>query len=521
MKNAMKKLAALLMAASLALSLAACSSKGSPEFSGGDYMYEGAPPSYEGNLPVSPDDEAEAGDLIENEWISTAEEATSTFSSDVDTASYGRFRSLIRRGTTLEALTHFYGNALRTEEMLNYFDYTVDAPENGKLFGVKSEIAPCPWNPDAHLLFLTLRAKDANIPQNAGNNLVFLIDVSGSMSSNDKLPLLKKAFQTLVNTLTEKDTVSIVTYSGAEKVLLTGCPGNQKSKILKAVKKLEAEGSTNGSAGMERAYSIAADYFIEGGNNRIIMATDGDLNVGLTSTDEILSFVEQKKETGVYITTLGFGADTYNDAMLETIADNGNGAYYFIDGESEAEKVFGSDLLSTLYTVAEDVKLQLTFNPEAISEYRLVGYENRVMSNEDFENDRKDAGEVGSGERLAVCYELKFAEGSDAENLMTLRVRYKDPGQKESQLNEYTVTSASRTDDPSEDFRFASAVVAVSMVLHQSRHLGLFTMTDAAGILSGLNTKNLPASRLEFVELVGELLKTGPEGEGAGTAEKL
>ena len=223
---------------------------------------------------------------------------------------------------------------------------------------------------------------------------------------------------------------------------------------------------------MERAYSIAQDYYIEGGNNRIIMATDGDLNVGITSTEGILDYVEKKRQSGIYISTLGFGSGGYNDSMLETIADNGNGAYYFIDGMTEAEKIFGTDLLSTLYTVAEDVKFQLTFNELAISQYRLVGYENRVMNNEDFENDAKDAGEVGAGQQLVVCYEIKFSKAEVyVENIMSLSVRYKNPGELTALQNDYIIKNDIATENPSDDFKFASAVIVTAMLLHDSEYI--------------------------------------------------
>lgn len=416
-------------------------------------------------------DSEEYGKLIENKWISTSDEPTSTFSSDVDTASYTRFRAFINQGATLKTLQDYYGASIRTEEMLNYFKYTTNNPVDDDLFGVRTEIAPCPWNESAELLMMTFKAKEVSAV-NKGNNLVFLIDVSGSMNSQDKLPLLKKAFGELVKNLDAKDRISIVTYSGAEKVVLEGCKGSDKDKILKAVEKLDASGSTNGSAGMERAYSIAKDYFIEDGNNRIIMATDGDLNVGISTTDGILEFVEQKRQSGIYISTLGFGTGGYNDSILETIADNGNGAYYFIDSMSEVEKVFGSDLLSTLYTVAQDVKFQITFDARTVSEYRLVGYENRLMNNEDFENDAKDAGEVGSGQQLVVCYEVKTTDTEvDVLELASLSVRYKNPGELEALQNDYTITRDVIKIAPSEDMKFASAVIMTSMILHRSEYL--------------------------------------------------
>ncbi len=465
-KNLFTKALAIFFAAVMMFSLASC--KGGKD-AVGDMFYGSEPEKGEtGEDSYSPED---YGKLIENPWVSTLQEPTSTFSSDVDTASYSRLRAYLNQGMTFDAIKSYYGASIRTEEMLNYFDYTTNSPENGELFGVRAEIAPCPWNASASLLMMTFKAKDVE-EVSAGNNLVFLIDSSGSMASEDKLPLLKSAFGTLIDTLGDQDRISIVTYSGAEKVLLSGAKGSEKQKIKNAVNALSAGGSTNGSAGMERAYSLAQDYFIEGGNNRIIMATDGDLNVGITSTEGILDYVETKRQSGIYISTLGFGSGGYNDSMLETIADNGNGVYYFIDGTSEAEKVFGKDLTSTLYTVAQDVKFQLTFNSEAITEYRLVGYENRIMNNEDFTNDAKDAGEVGSGHELVVCYEIKMAEGETApSSLMTLAIRYKDPGATEGKQNDYVITSDSIVESASDDFKFASAVIVTAMLLHDSEYL--------------------------------------------------
>lgn len=450
--------------------------------------------------------DGEYGKLIENKWINTADEPTSTFSSDVDTASYTRFRAFVNGGATLKTMQDYYGASIRTEEMLNYFKYTTKYPAANDLFGVHTEIAPCPWNSSASLLMMTLKAKKVRA-ENKGNNLVFLIDVSGSMNSEDKLPLLKKAFKELVKNLSAKDTISIVTYSGAEKVVLEGCKGSDKDKILKAVNKLEAGGSTNGSAGMKKAYSIARDYFIEGGNNRIIMATDGDLNVGISTTEGILEFVEEKRKSGIYISTLGFGAGGYNDSMLETIADNGNGAYYFIDGMTEIEKVFGSDLLSTLYTVAEDVKFQLTFDPAAVSQYRLVGYENRVMNNEDFENDAKDAGEVGSGQTLVVCYEIKTTDMEEFVNdIASLSVRYKNPGELEAKQNDYAITRDVLKIAASDDARFASAVIMTSMIIHKSEYMD--EGIDLDFVINSIENLELKdAYKEEFKELLIKLNK--------------
>lgn len=502
-KSFFSKILSVILAISSLTVFVACSAKGNDMAADGLY-YENM--NATDMMSPSDIDSEEYGKLIENKWISTSDEPTSTFSSDVDTASYTRFRAFINQGATLKTLQDYYGASIRTEEMLNYFKYTTNNPVDDDLFGVRTEIAPCPWNESAELLMMTFKAKEVSAV-NKGNNLVFLIDVSGSMNSEDKLPLLKKAFGELVKNLDEKDRISIVTYSGAEKVVLEGCKGSDKDKILKAVEKLDASGSTNGSAGMERAYSIAKDYFIEDGNNRIIMATDGDLNVGISTTDGILEFVEQKRQSGIYISTLGFGTGGYNDSILETIADNGNGAYYFIDSMSEVEKVFGSDLLSTLYTVARDVKFQITFDARTVSEYRLVGYENRLMNNEDFENDAKDAGELGSGQQLVVCYEIKTTDTEvDVLELASLSVRYKNPGELEAIQNDYTITRDVIKIAPSEDMKFASAVIMTSMILHRSEYVD--EGIDIAFVNDELAKLDLSDSyKKEFKTLVSKIAK--------------
>ncbi len=425
--------------------------------------------------------------FIENKFIKTSEENVSTFAADVDTASYSFFRKLVNEGYSLSELIATAGKSIRTEEMINYFDYGYSSPAAGELFSTTAQIAPCPWNEEAQLLVLGLQAKEVEIA--AKNNLVFLIDVSGSMNSPDKLELLKKAFAHLVDQLGKDDVISIVTYSGKEKVVLKGCEGSKKEKILNAVNSLEAGGSTNGEAGLKKAYQLAEQYFIKEGNNRIILASDGDLNVGISSVDEIEKFVSEKRESGVFLSVLGFGTGNYKDTKMETIADCGNGVYYYIDSEVEAEKVFGKEIFSTLYTVAKDVKLQLTFSPDHIDAYRLVGYENRILANEDFENDTKDAGDLGAGHSLTVCYELIFKDTDelpDGGYIMELDVRYKDPDGQKSQLNEYSFGIEVLKEDPDDNFKFICAVVETSMILHESEYIGDITIEDAIEILDGL-----------------------------------
>lgn len=441
--------------------------------------------------------------FVENPFINTAEQNTSTFSADVDTASYSYFRKLVTYGYGFDQLKNG-GNNFRTEEFINYFKYDVAGPREGELFGVHTEMSPCPWNSETMLFRVTLQAEQAEVT--GGNNLVFLIDVSGSMSSQDKLPLLKKAFSYLVSNLDGDDTVSIVTYSGREAVVLDGCNGLDSTAIMNAINSLKASGSTNGEAGLTMAYQIAEKHFKADGNNRIIMASDGDLNVGISSADQLTSYIEEKRDQGVYLSVLGFGTGNYKDSNMEALADNGNGVYYYIDGETEAEKVFGTDILGTLYTVAEDVKLQIEFNSEAIKSYRLIGYENRVMDNEDFENDKKDAGEVGASHQVTVCYEIKLGQQTPgADTIMTLRVRYKNPGESLSLLNEYKLGDEIINAEPTADTRFITAVIETCMLLHGSEYADDITLD---GILEDLDALILEDSyKEEFREIIRNLAK--------------
>lgn len=510
----MKKIISLIVAAIMFVSLpilAGCS--GANNAGGGykDNWYNSEAPGnakHDSNESGMTSDD-EYGKIIENEFISTKNEPTSTFSADVDTASYSYFRKMVNQGYDLEELIYYAGSSFRTEEMINYFKYDYALPKDGDIFGVSAKAAPCPWNQNAVLLALGLRTEQ--IKTASANNLVFLIDVSGSMMSDDKLPLLKKAFSQLTDQLGDDDMVSIVTYSGKEEVVLDGCEGTKKAQILNAVNSLKASGSTNGEAGLKMAYDIAKKHFITGGNNRIIMASDGDLNVGISSAEGLKNFVSEKKNEGVYISVLGFGTGNYRDVNMEAIADNGNGVYYYIDGEREAEKVFGTDLLGTLYTVAEDVKLQLTFDKDYVDSYRLVGYENRLLNKEDFEDDTKDAGEVGAGHMVTVCYELILTEKAKTEesgDWMKLAMRYKAPGAEESVLREYPIGKSVYTETPDDDFKFICAVAETSMILHKSKYVDELGIDDVLTKLSALDLSKDP-DKSEFADLIRELVSRG------------
>ena len=452
------------------------------------------------------------GTIIENPFVNTDEEKTSTFSADVDTASYTYFRRMVNAGYSFDEIRAYAGGEMRTEEMINYFKYNYTVPKDGELFGVNAEIAACPWNGSALLLTLGLSTEAKKV--SAKNNLVFLIDVSGSMQSDDKLGLLKKAFSYLTAQLGADDIVSIVTYSGKEAVIIEACPGSKTKKIMAAVNSLTASGSTNGHAGLQKAYDIAMRHFIVGGNNRIIMASDGDLNVGISSPEELKNYVSDMRTSGVYLTTMGFGSGNYRDENMEALADNGNGVYYYIDCEAEAEKIFGGDLFATLYTVAEDVKLQLTFNPAAVKSYRLVGYENRVMPNRDFKDDTKDAGEIGAGHSVTVCYEIIPTETAmNEEEWMTLAVRYKDPGETAAKQMDYAFGASVVTENPTDDFKFICAVTEVSMLLHSSRNINEITLGDIAENLKKMADAGAFAGdeyKSAFAGMIGSLaVRTG------------
>lgn len=508
MKRTYKLLALTLALLMMLFSFASCSAKDAEDLADGgqnNSIYPSVSGKENSKNEADPSEpETTPSGVVENPFIATAENNVSTFSADVDTASYSYFRKLVNRGYRLDQLVSA-GASFRTEEFINYFDYDVRQPGDGELFGADAEFISCPWSSSTVLLRLTLQAENA--VESSGNNLVFLIDVSGSMNSADKLPLLQETFSSLVDQLTARDRVSIVTYSGKEAVVLNGCPGDQRDRILNAINGLSAYGSTNGQAGLERAYEVAAQNRIEGGNNRIIMASDGDLNVGITSEEQLKAFIEQKRAAGIYLSVMGFGTGNYQDAKMEALADNGNGVYYYVDGESEAEKVLGSDLLGTLYTVAEDVKLQLTFDTRYVSSYRLIGYENRILNQEDFNDDTKDAGEVGAGHQVTVCYELTLNEGARAATSpwLKLAVRYKNPGQTQSLLNEYELGASNFSATVSEDMTFLCCLIQTVMILHQSRYLNGVTLE---GVLETLNTLDLSShpNRAEFRDLINKLV---------------
>lgn len=414
----------------------------------------------------------------------------STFSADVDTASYTNVRRMIMDGYSLEEIDP---DAVRPEEFINYFSYDLKAPKKGEKFGLSAEVAECPWNEDHSLMMVGMTTKPIERDESKPTNLVFLIDVSGSMFGDDKLGLLQKSFCELVDELNENDRVSVVTYASGVRTVLESATGDQKRKIKKAINGLEAGGSTNGEGGLKMAYELAEDNFIEEGNNRVILATDGDLNVGISSEEELKKFIEKKRKSGVYLSVLGFGSGNIKDNKMETLADYGNGNYSYIDSLMEAKKVLVEEMSSTLETVADDVKLQVEFNPEYINAYRLIGYENRMLNAADFNNDKKDAGEIGAGHSVIALYEIIWADTKDSVNLKygkksvrrefdgeyaTLSVRYKEPGESRSDLVSVTIDEDDYTDRPSDDFIFAAGVAEFAQILAGSDNMGDASLED-------------------------------------------
>ncbi len=518
--NSMKKLAALMAVITSVSTLTACGN--AMDTSGSDYAMnneKGAQHYTEAAIAAedyeSADDEAmppemnsvddfdiqqndeEYNYIKENGYTAVSSAPLSTFSADVDTASYTNVRRMIDDGMDVPP------DAVRIEEFINYFDYDYTDPADGEPFAVHTELSDCPWNDETELLMVGINTKgfDAVLDERPAMNLVFLIDVSGSMYDDNKLPLVQKSFSMLTDNLTAADRVSIVTYAGSDEVVLEGADGNDRKKILRAINDLEAGGSTAGAAGINTAYDIAQKYFIDGGNNRVILATDGDLNVGLSSESELTRLIEEKRESGVFLSVLGFGTGNYKDNRLEALADYGNGNYSYIDSEKEAKKVLVDEMSGTLFTVAKDVKFQLEFNPANVKGYRLIGYENRVMAAEDFNDDTKDAGEIGAGHSVTVLYEivladskmelgeskLKYAsdsEGVMGDELLTVNIRYKEPEGSESKLLTYPVNKSLYSDKMSADMNFASCVAEFGMLLRNSRYIGDVTYKDVSAQLS-------------------------------------
>jgi Ca-activated chloride channel family protein len=471
----------------------------------------------------SRDFNTEAYDRIDdNPFRRVTQDPLSTFSIDVDTASYANVRRFLNSGSLPPR------DAVRIEELVNYFRFDYARPANGAPFSVTTEIAACPWNPKHRLALIGLQAKPFETDAMPARNLVFLLDVSGSMMPPDKLPLIKTAMRMLVDTLTERDRIAIVVYAGASGLALPSTSGANKEKIHQAIAQLEAGGSTNGAAGITLAYQVAQDHFAKGGINRVILATDGDFNVGVTNQGDLTRLIEDKRATGIFLSVLGVGTGNVKDSTMEKLADRGNGNYAYLDSLHEARKVLVKEAGATLVTVAKDVKIQVEFNPEHVSAYRLIGYENRVLRNQDFNDDKKDAGEIGAGHTVTALYEvvpagveiatpsvdpLKYqrpAGGSVSaarDELMTVKLRYKAPDADESRLISLPVKN--RTADLSANVGFAAAIAEFGMMLRQSEHRGSSSWQDAAALARRFRGADPDGYRAEFARLV-ELAQSLP-----------
>ena len=463
-------------------------------------------------MPYDPNDESYLV-IDENLAKSTDSESTLTFSLKVDTAAYTNVARYIESGNLPPR------DAVRTEELINYFSYDSSMKFTGEHpFALYAEVGPSPFNADRYMAFIRVKTEDIDRSELPPSNLTFLIDTSGSMNSYDKLPLLKEAFSLLVDTLTEDDRVSIVTYAGSSDVILDGVSGEDKQKILSAINNLEAGGSTAGADGINTAYALAEKNLLKNGNNRVILATDGDFNVGVSSTDELAELVGEKRGNGVYMSILGFGTGNIRDDIMETLSKEGNGNYSYIYDIAGAKKVLVEELAANLFTVADDVKAQIEFNPQNVKSYRLIGYENRQLRNEDFADDTKDAGEIGAGTDVIMMFELelygtspdepkKYTQTSAvvadfADELFELRLRYKNPGEDTSILMTQPVFFDNIVKSGSTDFRFASAVAAFGHLLHGSDYAESLTITDILKLAENSIGADFDGYRGEFLKLL-------------------
>jgi len=459
--------------------------------------------------------------IYENIFLPALSNPLSTFSIDVDTASYANVRRFINNNQFP------IKDAVRIEEMINYFTYAYPEPGREQPFALYTEISSCPWDTRHRLIHIGLQGRKLETEELPASNLVFLLDVSGSMSSPNKLPLLRQAFKLLVNELSPRDRVAITVYAGAAGLVLPSTAVSQKDRIMSAIERLNAGGSTAGGAGIQLAYKVAEENLIPGGNNRIILATDGDFNVGVSSTSELVRMIEEKREKGVFLTVLGFGMGNYKDGRMEELADKGNGNYHYIDNLMEAKKVFVDDMRGTLFTIAKDVKLQVEFNPAKVKAYRLIGYENRMLKKEDFADDRKDAGELGAGHTVTALYEI-IPYGSEEEipsqkglkyqqtridpkafkskEILTVNLRYKAPDANKSRLIRHPlVDRAVSLDRASADFKFSAAVASFGMLLRESEFKGDASYDRVLELARAGKGQDYHGYRAEFIQLVEKI----------------
>jgi Ca-activated chloride channel homolog len=471
---------------------------------------------YDRSAPERGDSGERYAEINENPFFETARAPLSTFSIDVDTAAYSNVRRFLNDGQMPPK------DAVRIEEMLNYFEYTYPQPAGNVPFSVNTEMAVAPWNPKNRLMKVGLQGRKMSLDNTPAANLVFLLDVSGSMDSPDKLPLLKDGLRMMVNQLKPNDRVAIAVYAGSSGLVLPSTPVSRKRDIIGALDQLQAGGSTNGGEGIHLAYTIAAQNFISGGNNRVILATDGDFNVGTTSDTDLVNLIEAKRKSGIFLSVLGFGSGNLNDSMMEKLSNKGNGNYAYIDSRDEARKALGEQVAGTLYTIAKDVKIQIEFNPAKVAGYRLIGYENRLLADREFDDDTKDAGEIGAGHSITALYEivpagqkvdnggieLKYSKyvpsGTNFDSeLATVKLRYKEPDGNQSKLLSIGVLdNVTAIEVASEDLRFAAAVAQFGLVLRDSRYKGDSNFASIASLASGALGSDVKERRAEFLDLI-------------------
>jgi len=464
--------------------------------------------------------------VTENAFLSVADQPLSTFSIDVDTASYSNARRFLNDGTLPPK------DSIRVEEWLNYFSYDYPEPVSKEPFSVTSEVSACPWNPAHRLVRLGLKSQQISQAETPARNLVFLVDVSGSMMPANRLPLLKRGLALLADNLRAKDTISIVVYAGASGLALPATSGNDRARVLGALGNLEAGGSTNGGDGIRLAYSVARQHFTQGGINRVILATDGDFNVGTSSEGELQRLIEEERKSGVFLTVLGFGEGNLKDHTMELLADKGNGNYAYIDSLAEARKVLVREAGSTLITVAKDVKLQVEFNPTRVASYKLIGYENRLLAKEDFNDDKKDAGEIGAGHAVTALYEvvpkgalsappktdpLKYqtapavAAAAASDELLTVNIRYKQPAAESSaKLTRVVQDGSVPLAQTSADFRFGAAVAEAALVLRSAPDLGTASLESARALAQSALGQDPTGDRHEFIALLAKARALAP-----------
>ena len=453
--------------------------------------------------------------INESGFLEVLQHPLSTFAADVDAASYSNTRRFIMRDQLP------YKDAVRSEEFINYFNYDYEIPNDEHPLSINMEYSECPWNEKCQLIHIGLQGKKLSVAEQKPSNLVFLIDVSGSMRSPKKLPLLQKSFNLMVDQLKAEDHVALAVYAGSAGLVLPSTPGSEKKVIKKAINKLQAGGSTAGGEGIKLAYKIAKQNLIPGGNNRVILATDGDFNVGISNTADLTRFIEEKRDDGIFLTVLGFGMGNYKDYRLQELADRGNGNHAYIDNILEAQKVLVNDLTATLFTIAKDVKIQVEFNPVKIKSYRLIGYENRELKDEDFEDDKKDAGEIGAGHTVTALYEvvpageensesydLKYTErtikkdAKKTDEILTVRIRYKEPdGKTSKEFSSVLKEKPAKLAATSDNFRFSAAVAEFAMVLRDSEFKGTADMKSVKKLASSSLGKDPFGYRKEFMDL--------------------